>query len=222
MLIRFFVQHVLLYVATLRAALVNWLHWLNHYLLPLKLVVPQPVVARIPGLTTNEEIRFLAVLPHVKGWLLDVGCGPNHLVAKYKERGGNGIGVDAYPWDGVDLVANATYLPLTDGMFDTVSFVGSLNHIPHREEALREARRLLAPGGRLLITMLRPGLSRLWHRWAWWDADQHVRGMKDGEVWGLSRPDLEALLARAGFEVEERLPFSWGLNELWSCHAKQT
>ena len=42
------------------------------------------------GWTTLEDERYNAVLPFIKGKLLDIGAGPNSLVKKY----GNGVGVD--------------------------------------------------------------------------------------------------------------------------------
>jgi len=193
-----------------------WL--LNQLLLPVKLVVPQPVIARIPGLTSNEDIRLGLVLERTRGRLLDVGCGTNQLVARYRAQGGQGVGVDVHPWHGVDhLLEDSGRLPFEAGSFDTVSFVACLNHIPNRGEALAEARRVLADAGQLLLTNLRPGPSRLWHAWAFWDRDQHERGMQEGEVWGFEPGALQDLLSAAGFELSQRTSFSWGLNELFVC-----
>ena len=189
---------------------------LNQVLLPFKLLVPQPLIRRIPLLKTNADIRTGLVLNAVRGKLLDVGCGTNRLVAQYRHDGGDGVGVDVYPWDGVDLIVDDTSrLPYPDASFDTISFVACINHIPNRIEVLREARRLLKPGGQVVMTNLTPRLSRLWHAWAFWDADQHERGMAEGEVWGFTHGQLLGLAATAGFELAARRPFSWGLNSLY-------
>src|SRR5262249_54791920 len=112
---------------------------LNQALLPLKLLVPQPLVSKLPFLTTNREIRAGVVLRMVRGRLLDVGCGTNDLVRKYREFRGDGIGVDVYPWPNVDLVVEDTAkLPFPDNAFDTITFVACINHIPNRLEVLRE------------------------------------------------------------------------------------
>ena len=76
---------------------------------------------------------------------------------------------------------------------------------------------MLAPNGRILITNLRPLVSRIWHAWAFWDADQHERGMKEGEVWGFTRSELDALVTSAGLQIAQKVSFSWGLNELYVC-----
>jgi hypothetical protein len=41
----------------------------NSLLLPLKLMIPQPIIKKIPGLTTNEDVRLRLVLSQVSGKL---------------------------------------------------------------------------------------------------------------------------------------------------------
>jgi SAM-dependent methyltransferase len=193
-------------------------YWANQILFPMKVVIPQPVIAKIPGLTTNEDIRIGMVGREIAGRVADIGCGFNRLVRKYREAGGDGIGIDVYPWDGVDLVVeDSSRLPFEEGSFDTVTFVACLNHIPNRESVLREAHRILKPDGRLVFTNLPPLLSLLWHKWAFWDHDRHERGMAQGEVWGFRREELEAMMKGAGFRVARRVRFSWGINQLYVC-----
>ncbi len=160
-----------------------------------------------------ERRRHDAVRAHVRGRLLDIGCGENRLVRRY----GNGIGVDVYDWGDVDLIVEDTaHLPFADQSFDTISFVACLNHIPNRAEVLREAYRLLKDEGLLLITMIPPGLSKIWHRIvAPWDADQARRGMKPDEVWGLTSAQVHQLVRGAGFRVTRHRKFIFGLNNLY-------
>ena len=189
---------------------------LNQALLPVKLLVPQPFIQKIPFLTTNEEIRISIVLRMVSGRLLDIGCGSNELVRRYRERGGDGIGVDVYPWDGADMILeNTSKLPFPDQAFDTITFIACINHIPNRADVLREAKRLPQKRGRIILTNLTPGLSQVWHRYAFWDADQHERGMAEGEVWGFKHRQLVELLKAAGFSLVLRKRISWGLNNLY-------
>ncbi len=152
------------------------------------------------------------MLPHVSGRLLDIGCGPNRLVRSY----GNGVGVDVHDWGDVDvLVEDTAHLPFPDESFDTASVIAALNHIPNRQEVLRETRRVLRPGGRLITTMIPPGISRLWHFLRRpWDADQQERGMKPGEVYGLTRGQMTDLLTSCGFVVEYCRPFMLRVNRL--------
>ena len=196
----------------------NFWYYLNLAIFPLKMIIPQPIVAKIPGLTSNEDIRVGMVKGNVQGRLLDIGCGTNRLAREYRAQGSHGLGVDVYDWGNVDLVVeNTATLPFENASFDTISFVACFNHIPNREDVLQEAKRLLAPNGRILITNLTPIISRIWHTYAFWDADQHERGMAEGEVYGFTPQALIAILEKNGLKVAAREKFSWGLNELFVC-----
>lgn len=196
----------------------NFHYWINQILFPLKMIIPQPIVAKIPFLTTNEDIRIGISKALIRGRLLDIGCGKNKLVQEFRSNGGFALGVDVYDWGTVDcIVSNTASLPYDAGSFDTITFVASLNHIPNRRDVLLEARRLLSIDGRILITNLNPFISFLWHTYAYWDADQHERGMVEGEVYGFKMHELESLLYECELKIEDVLKFSWGLNRILIC-----
>ena len=157
-----------------------------------------------------EEWRIRTVLPHVRGRLLDLGCGMNHLVRRH----GQGVGADVFQWGQVDVVIeDAGRLPFGEAEFDTLTIIAALNHIPNRLDALREAHRVLRPGGRLVLTMIPPTISRVWHFVRKpWDADQTERGMQPGEVYGIHARGVRMLLAEAGFTVQRQFRFMLGLN----------
>ena len=157
--------------------------------------------------------RVRAVLPYVQGRLLDVGCGFNNLVRAYT----NGVGVDVHPWPGADVIVTDTAaLQWEAQSFDTVAIIAALNHIPNRAAVLNECRRVLRPGGRIIITMLTPRTSRIWH-WlrAPWDADQRQRGMRPGEVYGFTCAQLLELFGQAGFRLLSQQSFMLGLNRVY-------
>ena len=159
--------------------------------------------------------RTNTVLPHVTGRLLDIGCGHNDLVRQYGTD--KGKGVDVYPWDGCDVVVEDTAkLPFADGEFNTATIIAALNHIPNRADVLKEAYRVLAPGGKMIITMLSPGVSKVWHLLRRpWDEDQTERGMKEGEVWGITPKGVRELLTSAGFRMSREKRFMLGMNRLF-------
>ena len=157
--------------------------------------------------------RIKTVLPHIEGYLLDIGCGTNELVKNYS---GKGLGVDVYQWGNVDIVVKDTSkLPFDKQTFDSITIIAALNHIPNRKEVLKEAKRVLKEDGNLIVTMIPPKISRVWHGIRKpWDADQSERGMKEGEVYGMSENDLENLLSDTGFEVKIKKKFMLGINNL--------
>ena len=157
--------------------------------------------------------RIKIVLPYLEGSLLDIGCGTNKLVRSYS---GKGVGTDVYQWGDVDvLVEDTAKLPFDEKTFDTITFVATLNHIPNRTEVLLEAKRVLKDSGKLIVTMIPPKISRVWH---WirkpWDPDQSERGMKEGEVYGFTENELSELLSEAGFEITFKKKFMLGINNL--------
>lgn len=163
--------------------------------------------------------RNRVVLPFLQGDVLDVGCGTNTLVREYRRcyPDSRAVGVDAYPWDGVDLcIQDAGNLPFEDEAFDTVACIAAFNHIPNRREFLHEAARLLRPNGKLVLTMIPPGISAVWHRIrSPWDADQHERGMEEGEVYGFTVAGMREVLESSRFVVGGITRFMLGINCLY-------
>lgn len=97
--------------------------------------------------------------------VVDVGCGGGALVRDLVALGARPIGIEiseeqlatARARDGDSgaryLVGRAEALPLDDGSADVVVFMRSLHHVPpqHLEAGLREARRVLRPGGAVYV-----------------------------------------------------------------------
>lgn len=75
----------------------------------------------------------------------------NHLILTQKNFDLRGKHVDLRE-------ADATALPFPDNYFDCVYSFGVMHHIPEIEAVLAEARRVLKPGGKLMIA--------LYHKWS--------------------------------------------------------
>lgn len=179
---------------------------------PLRLAFLSDEASKRLGMTSLEDERLNNVLPFVKGRLLDIGCGRNRLVKRY----GNGTGVDVYDWGGGALIVKDTAeLPFEGASFDTVTIIAALNHIPNRVNVLREARRVLRPGGKLIITMINPLISYIGHKYLWWYSEEKERGMEEGEVYGFWNKDVIVMVKEAGFELALHRRFVYGLNNLF-------
>ncbi|MGS2614875.1 methyltransferase domain-containing protein [Micromonospora sp. LZ34] len=93
--------------------------------------------------------------------VVDVGCGTGRAVAELAARGVRPVGVDLDPrmiavardrLPGADLrVADACALPLPDGAVRGYRADKVLHDLAEPERALAEARRVLAPGGRIVL-----------------------------------------------------------------------
>lgn len=93
------------------------------------------------------------VAPELSGPVLDVGCGEGRLAARLRS-GVSWIGVDssmtqlqANPYRPV-VRADMNKLPFRDGAFAEVLHLWCLYHLEDPVPAIREARRVLRPGGR--------------------------------------------------------------------------
>jgi ArsR family transcriptional regulator len=78
-------------------------------------------------------------------------------------------------------------IPIIDAEVDVAFFSQSLHHALHPERALREAWRILAPGGRIVI------LDLAKHRF------EEARELYADEWLGFSAPELEIMLEESGF-----------------------
>lgn len=107
------------------------------------------------------RLRFRAAYPHIRkgARVCDLGCGLDAAFLDFAaERIAHGVGVD----DQVRDVGTGRWqrvradirrpLPLESGQFDNVVMLAVLEHLPEPEPVLREAYRLLASGGSLILT----------------------------------------------------------------------
>lgn len=97
--------------------------------------------------------------------VLDLGCGPGHTALAFAGRGARVVAVDlaeAMLEEGRRLAsergldvrfeqADVEALPLEDAAYDIATSRFSAHHYPRPELALREAARVLRPGGCLLL-----------------------------------------------------------------------
>jgi SAM-dependent methyltransferase len=93
--------------------------------------------------------------------VVDVGCGAGRAVAELAERGARAVGVDLDPgmlaaararFPGIDVRdADAGALPLGDGEARGYRADKVFHMLPEPAAALAECRRVLAPGGRVVL-----------------------------------------------------------------------
>lgn len=171
-------------------------------------------------LTSLRAERYAAVLPELRGRVLDIGAGDNALIRLYRQRqhdadAEQSLGVDVVDW-GADtqMIGSSGHLPFADASFDTVCFVACLNHIPERIGALKEAHRVLKPGGRVVSTMIGRLIGDVGHAIWWYSEDKH-RDVADGEVMGINSVDMLHLFDQAGFRDVSIRRFVYGMNYLY-------
>jgi ubiquinone/menaquinone biosynthesis C-methylase UbiE len=143
--------------------------------------------------------------------ILDIGCGTGVFAARIREAVPNARvwGIDlvagmlakgAERWrhhaaDVLAVQADSERLPFAAGSFDIITCANSFHHYPHQDRAVAEMRRVLCPGGRL---MLIDGYRDA--PWGWFIYDVCVAGV-EGAVHHASSQRFRALFAQAGFDT---------------------
>jgi SAM-dependent methyltransferase len=142
--------------------------------------------------------------PH-QGAVLDVGCGGGRFLSLCQAKGWKAVGIEP----SLDAVASARRrglevhsqgwpaLVIADESVEAVTFINVLDHLSDPFEALREAARVLKPGGLLYIRVL----NAPFHAWLK-QLLAHV-GLEQVAVlhlYGFGRRSFPLLLPRFGFE----------------------
>ncbi len=117
-----------------------------------------------------EDIKHLADFTQEGDKVLDSGCASGRLHGVLKEKNVNYFGIDIseklieiakrnHP-EGNFQIANALNVPFADNFFDKVYSVSVIHNIPSKDfqlQYLKEAKRVLKPGGLLIL--------RVWDFW---------------------------------------------------------
>ena len=115
------------------------------------------------GTMSRIEGVLTAVGPVAGKTVVDIGCGEGEVAKAFAGAGATVLGFDPFipETDWVEQGegryrlhhARADKLPLDDGTADVALFVFSLHHVPQESmpAALAEARRVLKPGGKLVV-----------------------------------------------------------------------
>ena len=170
----------------------------------------------------NDVLRaFLA--PGPGDAVVDLGCGSGRTLVWNADRGAYQVGIDVSPYfarearEGADLVlGDLRRLPFADGSFTKASALDVIEHVSREAlaDVLREAARVLAPGGELFVyshvrrnAPIAGGLKQI-NRLARW---LERRGLVDLARERLRKsdhlnpladiPDLERMVASAGFRI---------------------
>ena len=131
----------------------------------------------------NEQVR-----PRDGMLIVDLGCGDMPYRPLFERNGARYIGIDLEYNDAADLHASVEdSLPLAEGSVDVVLSTQVLEHVPEPNKYLAEIRRVLKPGGLVIIST---------H--GYWMYHPHPQ-----DFWRWTGPGLRKLVGDAGYQVLE-------------------
>jgi 2-polyprenyl-3-methyl-5-hydroxy-6-metoxy-1,4-benzoquinol methylase len=149
------------------------------------------------------------------GRVLDVGCAAGFFLRVMRDAGWEVTGLEpseairaqAQESLGKESVHGALLgeVELAPGSFDLVTMWDVVEHIPDAVAALREVRRLLAPGGKLLIETQNVdsrAAKVLGKRWQHYKHHEHI--------YHFNPRTIARLVGDAGFEILENRPWLGG------------
>jgi dolichyl-phosphate beta-glucosyltransferase len=152
--------------------------------------------------------------PAPPGRLVDLGAGSGGVTAMLGWRpdmtlvveGNTALVREAQRRHALTVVqSDLSHIPLQDATASVVCLLDVIEHLDSPRATLLEARRVLAPGGRLIVNV--PGHPRLWSA-----ADEAL-----GHVRRYTRTSLRAELQGAGFDVVFLSHiFSWLFLPVWA------
>lgn len=124
--------------------------------------------ARFRTLIADRQQLMSQILSEHRGTggrrLLDVACGPGHLLQAAIGQGYRAVGLD-YSMDMLRVArtqtagqaplvrSDATRIPSPDGAFDVVTCAGLIEYLPAGEPLFKEIRRVLAPDGIAVVAI---------------------------------------------------------------------
>lgn len=185
-----------------------------------------------------DEIKPLANYAHTGDKILDLGCGNGRLIEIFKGKAIEYVGLDnserlimaakeKYPIQDFQ-VFDGFNIPFADNYFDIIYCIAVLHHIPSkhlRGEFIKEAARVLKPGGKLILTV-----------WYFWQKKSYWRlffkftlkkliGKSEMDFFDIKQPwfkkaeryfhlfrknELRNLFEETGFKIEQLNIFSRG------------
>lgn len=156
------------------------------------------------GYSKDALIELMAECAAVKptDTVLDVACGPGIISCFFARRAGHVTGLDFVPamlerarrYQQEQQVANVTWelgsstdLPFADSTFDCAVTRFSLHHFLDPQTATREMKRVVKPGGTVVVCDVAPRaeVQERFNHWEILRDPSHVRALTESEQLGL-------------------------------------
>ena len=144
------------------------------------------LLGAVPVLRDMARGQVMWLHGHSRGRLLDIGCGNGHFLAVMRHLGWEIVGCDLDP-EAAKLARTNLQAPIFAGTlteagypndsFDAITLSHVIEHVYDPIELLAECRRVLMPGGQLVVVT--PNVGSLGHKvfhkaWSLLDPPRHL------------------------------------------------
>lgn len=160
--------------------------------------------------------RFHAVIPLIRGSVLDFGCGVGELAPYCDQSRYWGVDRDS---EALAIARNrfpqcrfSSELPVSQ-KFDTIVGLAVIEHMEQPEELLRRFRELLVDGGRLVLTTPHPSYRRV-HDFGARLGIFSREASEEHEMF-FDKDSLREMALRAGLTLATFQRFLFGANQLF-------
>jgi ubiquinone/menaquinone biosynthesis C-methylase UbiE len=179
----------------------------KQYFMRYPITSPAYNVAKIAGGAIRENAS-----KYFSGQLLDIGCGDKHKALLVEEFVQKYYGLDhpitLHDQTEIDIFGTANNIPCSNSSFDSVICTAVLEHLEEPQAAVREAFRVLKPGGVALFTA-----PLFWH------LHEEPR-----DFFRYTEYGLKYLFISVNFKMLELIPLSgfWvTIGTMWSYYLKR-
>lgn len=137
-----------------------------------------------------RDIKY-AINTYAQGNVLDIGCGNKPYEHAFTGKVSNYTGCDITQSDlnKVDIICEATNIPLPSESFNTIFSTQAIEHIENHQEMINEAFRLIKPGGSFILSGP-----------MYWPLHEEPH-----DYFRFTKHGFEIILKKAGFEITETL-----------------
>lgn len=163
----------------------------------------------IKSIALKNKLSLINDLNNSKGNLLDIGAGTGDFLLVAKNNGWNAIGIEPSEKaksiaksKGVELKSNLS--DFKNNSFDIITMWHVLEHVPDLKTQIKELKRLMKPGGSIIIAV--PNFksydaNHYKEFWAAYDVPRHL--------WHFSKTAIKKLFEEEDLELVRILPMKF-------------
>lgn len=157
----------------------------------------------------RDKIKLIEGFQPGKGKILDIGAGTGDFLVMAKSNGWEIVGLEPSPKaraiaqnKGVTFLEKLSQMP--DHSADVITMWHVLEHVPDVENQIAELKRILKPGGTIIIAVPNFKSYDAWYYgkyWAAYDVPRHL--------WHFSKTSIKLLCEKQEMELIKILPMKF-------------